>query len=292
MCSGNHCCCVICYIPEQHVLVMHEFGKYQKLLRPGAGLVFFNCITQGVAKSMSLMLRTLQVIVTTKTKDHTFMIIGIDIQYQTLADDESVYKATYYLTQPQEQMRAYVEDVVRTTVNKLTLDEVYREKSAISDKVKENLNSLMGAFGFQIVSAPITRLDPEDNAVLQAMNRVLELDRSLAAQSQRNEQLMNQILYKAEAEQVAFVESGKGLAAKRAAIVDGLRESVASFSKGMSSVTPKDVLELILMTQYFDMLKDISSNGNNTLFVSHGPSAVADISRDIRKGFAVANESN
>lgn len=290
MCSSNHCCCLIYNIPENHALVMHHFGKFDRLLRPGAGLVFFNCITHGIAKRMSLLLRTLYVNVSTKTKDHTFMIIGIELQYRTIPTDEAIYKATYMLNHPEEQMKAYIEDVVRTAVNKLTLDEVYREKTAISDKVKENLTVLMTGFGYEIVSAPITRLDPEDVKVLAAMNRVLELERSLAAQSQANEQLTNQILYKAEAEKVQYIESGKGLAAKRAAIVDGLRESVASFSKGISGVTSKDVLELILVTQYFDMLKDVGAKGANTLFIKHGPNAVPEITKDIRLGFKTANE--
>lgn len=186
-------------------------------------------------------------------------------------------------------MKAYIEDVVRSAVNKLTLNEVYREKTAISDKVKGNLKELMGGFGFEIVSAPITRLEPENPELLREMNRVLELERALEAQTQANEQLRNQILFKAEAEKVAYTESGKGMAAKRSAIVDGLRESVSSFSKGVHGVTSKDVLELILMTQYFDMLKDVGAKGNNTIFIKHGPSAVSNITEEIRGGFDTAN---
>lgn len=74
--SCHSCCCIIFNIEENHVLVMHRLGKFDKLLRPGVGLVCFNCFTQGIAKNMSLMLRTLNVLVSTKTKDHTFMILG------------------------------------------------------------------------------------------------------------------------------------------------------------------------------------------------------------------------
>lgn len=286
---GNQCCCLIISVPENHVHVMHRLGKFDGLLRPGSGITFINCFTQGIQKTLSLQLRTLYVTVVTKTKDHTFMEVGIELQYRAVGDDESVYNAVYKLKSPLKQMSAYIEDVIRTSMNKLTLDEAYRAKNEISDKVKEELSTVMSKFGYEIVSAPITKLDPNDPAVLREMNRVLELEKALEAQDEVNQQIMNEVLYRAEAEKVAFIESGKGLAAKRTAIVDGLRESVSTFSKGVDGVTSRDVLELILVTQYFDMLKDIGSKGKNTLFIKHGPTAVPEITQDIRKGFEVAN---
>lgn len=286
------CCCLICSVPEQHVTMVTRFGKFNRLQRAGAGITCYNCCFEELDATVSLLLQTLPVVVSTKTKDHTFMQIRMEIQFRRLSDDEALYKSVYMLDDPAEQMKAYVEDVVRTTANKITLDQVYREKTTISDKVKESLQHLMKGFGYEIISTPITYLEPENRQVLDAMNQVLELERKLVAQKQTNELIHNQIMLKAEAEQVAYTESGKGLAAKRAAIVDGLRESVASFSKGMSSVTSKDVLELILVTQYFDMLKDVGAKGNNTIFVKHGPSAIADITKDIREGFKIANAPN
>ena len=60
----------------------------------------------------------------------------------------------------------------------------------------------------------------------------------------------------------------------------------------MSGVTSKDVFELILMTQYFDMLKDVGARGANTLFIKHGPQAVPDITKDIQQGFKTVNVHN
>jgi regulator of protease activity HflC (stomatin/prohibitin superfamily) len=284
--------CLICAVPEQHVLIMTRFGKFHRLQRAGAGIQCYNCFFEQPFATVSLLLQTLTVNASTKTRDHTFMSIQLDIQYRRLGDDEGIYKSVFLLDNPLAQMSAYVEDVVRTSINKLTLDEVYRAKTEISDTVKDSLQNIMSGFGYEIVACPVTELNPEDGRILKAMDQVLELERKLDAQNQANERIKNQILLGAEAEKVAFTESGKGLAAKRSAIVDGLRESVASFSKGMSEVSSMDVLELILMTQYFDMLKDVGSTGNNTVFVNHGPNAISNITEDIRKGFVVANANH
>merc|ERR1711990_793564 len=72
--------------------------------------------------------------------------------------------------------------------------------------------------------------------------------------------------------------AGEGISLQRQAIVDGLRESVAAFQTDNNGVSAKDVLELILVTQYFDMIKDLGASGkNNTLFVQHSPGAVSSL---------------
>ncbi len=45
----------------------------------------------------------------------------------------------------------------------------------------------------------------------------------------------------------------------------------------------KDVMDLLLLTQYFDTLKDIGHHGGRkTLFLQHGPGAVADLQSNLR----------
>ena len=45
--------------------------------------------------------------------------------------------------------------------------------------------------------------------------------------------------------------AGQGLSRQRQALVDGLSASVKSFTEGMNSVHPKEVMEMIITTQYF-----------------------------------------
>ena len=52
---------------------------------------------------------------------------------------------------------------------------------------------------------------------------------------------------------------GEGVARQRKAIVDGLKGSIAGFTSNITGTSPKDVVDLLLITQYFDMLRDIGS---------------------------------
>jgi hypothetical protein len=80
----------------------------------------------------------------------------------------------------------------------------------------------------------------------------------------------DKILYvkSAEAEAEAKYLSGVGVAKQRKAIVDGLRSSIVDFSDHVAGSSTKEVMDLLLLTQYFDMIRDVgSANHCKTTFV-------------------------
>jgi hypothetical protein len=83
-----------------------------------------------------------------------------------------------------------------------------------------------------------------------------------------------------EGEVEAKYLSGVGVARQRQTIVDGLRESVLAFSDNVLATTPKKVMDMVLVTQYFDTMKEIgASSRNSTVFIPHGPSVVRDVAK-------------
>ena len=54
----------------------------------------------------------------------------------------------------------------------------------------------------------------------------------------------------------------------------------------------KDVMDMVLVTQYFDTMKEIgASSKTNSVFIPHGPGAVKDIATQIRDGLLQANST-
>ena len=106
---------------------------------------------------------------------------------------------------------------------------------------------------------------------------------------------------KAEAEKILQIKraegdaeskylAGLGIARQRQAIVDGLRDSVLAFSENVPGTTSKDIMDMVLMTQYFDTMKDIgASSKSNAVFIPHGPGAVQDVASQIRNGLLQGN---
>lgn len=86
----------------------------------------------------------------------------------------------------------------------------------------------------------------------------------------------------AEAEAEARYLSGLGVARQRKAIVEGLQSSVLEFSDEVEGAKPKDVMDLLLLSQYFDTL---SAVGANQLFLEHDPATVAALQASVGKSF-------
>lgn len=94
----------------------------------------------------------------------------------------------------------------------------------------------------------------------------------------------------AEGEAESKYLSGIGVARQRQAIIDGLRDSVLAFSRNVAGTSPKDVLDMVLVTQYFDTMKEIgASSKSSSVFIPHAPGAVKDIAAQIREGLLQAN---
>ena len=53
--------------------------------------------------------------------------------------------------------------------------------------------------------------------------------------------------------------AGQGVARQRQAIINGLRDSIKNFSNDVDDVNSKDVIEMMMITQYFDMLRDVGA---------------------------------
>ena len=148
----------------------------------------------------------------------------------------------------------------------------------------------MDDFGYGIVKTLVTDIDP-DAKVKAAMNEINAAQRLRAAATEKGEAEKIMQVKAAEADAEAKALSGKGVADQRQAIVEGLRESVDEFQRTVPSTSPQDVMNLILMTQYFDMLKDIGQSSKaNTILLPHSPGHVADISAQLRDAIITGNE--
>jgi regulator of protease activity HflC (stomatin/prohibitin superfamily) len=90
---------------------------------------------------------------------------------------------------------------------------------------------------------------------------------------------------RAEGEAESKYLHGVGIARQRQAIVDGLRNSVIGFSVNVPGTSAKDVMDMVLVTQYFDTMKEIgAASKSSAVFIPHGPGAVRDVVSQIRDG--------
>ncbi|KXK27392.1 MAG: Modulator of FtsH protease HflK [candidate division WS6 bacterium OLB20] len=275
-------------VGQQTVAVIERFGKFVRVT--GAGLHFRIPFVERIAGRVSLRIQQLDVRAETKTKDNVFVHVIVSIQYFVLP--EKVYDAFYRLVDPREQINSYVFDVIRARVPRITLDNLFENKDEIAQAVKDELNETMVTFGFEIINSLVTDLEP-DPKVKAAMNEINAAERLKVAATEKGEADKIMKVKSAEAEAESKALQGKGIADQRMAIIMGLRESVDEFQKSIKGSSAQDVMNLVLLTQYFDTLKDIGQNASsNTILIPHGPGAVNDLASQLRDAMITANEIN
>jgi regulator of protease activity HflC (stomatin/prohibitin superfamily) len=233
-----------------------------------------------------------------KTKDNVFVHIEVSVQYKVIDPVLSYYK----LDDSKAQIRAYVFDVIRSEVPKQTLDQVFEEKENLSRAVQHQLEDMLKEYGFQIRATPVTDIDP-DHTVKRSLNQMNEQKNLKDAMREkaesdaivkiRNAEAVGQEMrIKAEADAEAKYQAGLGLSRQRKAIVDGLSESVQLFQDGVPGVNSKTVMDLIMITQYFDMMEKIGctkNKGTNALFIPNSAGGVHDFAAQLRQGMMEAN---
>ncbi|MGO9337700.1 MAG: SPFH domain-containing protein [Terracidiphilus sp.] len=269
------------------VAVITRFGKFLRVADPGLNWKrpFFDT----VAGIVSLRVNQISLTMETKTKDNVFVTIPISVQNRVRP--EKVYDAYYKLSDPVAQIKSYVEQVILGHVPSMTLDEVFASQSSIAAAVKQELDADMSTFGYEIVNVLVTDIVP-DQKVKSAMNDINAAQREQVAANARGEAEKILVVKKAEAEAESKALQGQGIANQRKAIIEGLQVSIEQFQKVVDGASSRDVMQLVLVTQYFDTLKSIGeSDKTNTLFLSHSPSSVKEVSDQILESMLVANSA-
>ncbi|KAL8150188.1 hypothetical protein V2J09_019996 [Rumex salicifolius] len=275
-------------VDQSTVAIKETFGRFDEVLDPGCHCVPW-CIGSQIAGYLSLRVQQLDVRCETKTKDNVFVTVVASIQYRAMANKAS--DAFYKLSNTREQIQAYVFDVIRASVPKLILDDTFEQKNDIAKAVEDELEKAMSNYGYEIVQTLIVDIEP-DVHVKRAMNEINAAARMRVAANEKAEAEKILQIKKAEGEAESKYLSGLGIARQRQAIVDGLRESVINFSSNVPGTTAKDVMDMVLVTQYFDTMREIGSSSKATsVFIPHGPGAVKDVASQIRDGLLQGNTS-
>ncbi|MEM9836265.1 MAG: SPFH domain-containing protein [Bacteroidota bacterium] len=271
-------------VRQQNAAILERFGKFVSVRGPGLHLKV--PVLDRVAGKVSLRVQQLDVMVETKTKDNVFVKLKVSVQFAV--DSKNVYDAFYKLENPYEQINAYVFDVVRAEVPKLKLDDVFERKDDIAIAIKNELAEAMESYGYNIVKALVTDIDP-DITVKNAMNRINAAEREKLAAEFEAESERIRIVAKAKAEAESKRLQGQGIADQRREIAKGLEESVDILnSVGINS---QEASALIVVTQHYDTLQSMGENANsNLIMLPNAPSAGADMLSNMTASFVASQQ--
>jgi regulator of protease activity HflC (stomatin/prohibitin superfamily) len=271
-------------VKQQTAAVIERFGKFLAIRKPGLHIKI--PLIDKISGRVSMRILQLDVIVETKTKDDVFVKLKVSVQYKILP--EKVYDAFYKLDFPQDQITSYVFDVVRAVVPKMRLDDVFEKKDEIANAVKGELNDAMVNYGYDIIKALVTDIDP-DAEVKTAMNRINAAERQKIAAQYDGDAARILIVEKAKAEAESKRLQGQGIADQRREIARGLEESVDVLNN--VGINSQEASALIVVTQHYDTLQSIGEETNsNLILLPNPPQAGSDMLNNMVASFSASNQ--
>ena len=271
-------------VKQQTAAVIERFGKFTSVRQSGLHIKI--PVIDRVSGRVSLKIQQLDVVVETKTKDDVFVKLKVSVQFKVIKD--KVYDAFYKLDFPQEQMNAYVFDVVRAEVPKMILDDVFEKKDDVAVAVKAELNDAMTEYGYDIIKTLVTDIDP-DAQVKESMNRINASEREKVAAQFEGDAQRILIVERAKAEAESKRLQGQGIADQRREIARGLEDSVKVLNN--VDINSQEASALIVVTQHYDTLQSVGSASNsNLILMPNSPQAGSEMLNNMVASFTASNQ--
>ena len=265
-------------VKQQSVAIIERFGRYQKISDSGIHMRAPFGIDK-IAARVQLRVLQSEIVVETKTQDNVFVTMNVATQYRV--NESNVKDAYYKLMRPESQIKSYIEDALRSSVPKLTLDELFEKKDEIALEVQKQVAEEMSTYGYIIVKTLITKVEP-DAEVKQSMNEINAAQRKRVAAQELAEADKIKIVTAAEAEAEKDRLHGVGIAEQRKAIVDGLADSIKELKGANVDLTEEQIMSILLTNQYLHTLNNFADKeGNNTIFLPANPDGVENIRTQI-----------
>jgi len=274
-------------VKQKTAVVIERLGKFNRIASSGFNLKI--PIIDKKAGTVNLKVMELPVEVETKTKDDVFVRMVVSVQYYVVESNEGIRQSFYKFDNPSRQIQSYVFDSIRSEVPNMLLDDVFSEKDKIAKAVQTELSATIEEYGFAIVKALITDIDP-DAKVKHAMNEINAAKRMKEAAKEYAEADKIKVVAAAEAEATSKKLQGQGIADQRVAIANGLKNSVEEVRGAMEDgVTGREVMNMLFMTQHYDTISRLAEDGVNTIFMPYSPSSVGDLQTQIQSSLLSAD---
>ena len=271
-------------VQQQSTAIVERFGKFRREASAGLHL----CAPFGIDRIVTrvpLRIQQNNIEIETKTKDNVFVRLNLAVQFKV--DSKKVVDAYYKLSEPFAQIRSYVEDAIRSSLPKYTLDESFEKKDDIARDVFDTVSTEMSEYGYCIIKTLITSIEPAQE-VKDSMNAINAAQRQRQAAQELATADKIKVVTAAEADAEKDRLHGEGIANQRKAIVDGLSESFNELKT--SGLSEKDVMSILLTEQYLDALNTFAKNGNHVIFLPAGTNGAEDIRTQILSALAADKE--
>lgn len=241
-------------VKQQEVAIVETFGKYSRTLTPGLNWIFPGI--QLIAQTLDLRIQAIPAHVEIKTADNMF--VGLPVTLMVRVEPERAADAYYKLANPQEQIKTWVLNTMRSITANMELAHLFQDRDHLVSTIQSELVNRMSEYGYIIEGVLVDQptVSPEVQA---AFNRVVASKREKEAAEQEAEAKRIRIIGESKAEAESQMLRAQGLAQARKILAQGLSEAVKAAAA--NGVNEHDVLTLLMETNRLDTIKSAAEHG-------------------------------
>lgn len=270
-------------VRTKQVGIIERLGKFTRIITPGLNWII--PIIDQVASKVQLRTQSLKMYVDSVSKDNVKVRMGIDVLFYVKEDEKSVYKSFYSLDNPLSAVQSIVDNALRAKINEFQHLDVLAKRNEFSEYLEEILSEKLVKWGYTLDSVQITDIELPDE-LISAMNSVKTTERQKEAALNEGEAKKILAVKEAEGDQESKRLQGLGLAQQREEVAKGLKRSVDEFKQALGTkADPNEIMNIILMTNYFDTLKSIGEGPNSKVIMMDGtPEGLKSVKQQIIAG--------
>jgi regulator of protease activity HflC (stomatin/prohibitin superfamily) len=245
-------------VPQARAAVVERFGRYQRTLLPGLGLV-----VPFIDRVRPLIDLREQVVTFKPAGVITGDNVGIQIDsvlYFTITDAKSV---SYEVANPLQAIEQLTVTTLRNVIGGLTLEQALTSRDEINSQLRTVLDEATGRWGIRVNRVEVKAIDPPAS-IQEAMEKQMRAERDrraaiLTAEGSKQSQILN-----AEGAKQSAVLTAEGQ--KTAAILRAEGEAKA-IDTVFAAIHAGDPDQGLLSYQYLQMLPKLAQGDANKIFV-------------------------
>src|ERR1700760_272061 len=261
-------------VNQGYVYAITQFGKYQRMLRPG--LNFKIPYHEQVYKKISIQNRSVELEFQAVTSDQANVYFKSMLLYAVQnADEETIKRVAFKFIADRDLMQALtrtIEGSIRSFVATKKQAEILGLRKDIVDFVKDQIDHSLEEWGYHLMDLQINDIT-FDKAIIESMSKVVASNNLKAAAENEGQALLitktkaaeaegNAIKISAEAEKEAAKLRGQGVALFRQEVAHGMSEAAEEMKRANLDTN------VILFSMWTEAIKNFAEVGKgNVIFL-------------------------
>lgn len=274
-------------VGQNTVLVIEFLGKFRRVMN--AGLNYKIPLLERVAENVSLRQQNFAINGLYPSKDKVIIDVSTNLIFSVDSGLDGVKKFVYSLSNRNQSIGAVIENSLRTYIAKETHEGILEKKEELAAHIRIDVEKQFSEWGMIIYSFQITGVS-FPATITQAMSEVVASEQLKKAAMNKGEATKIQAVKEAEGERERKRLQGEGIAMERAAIAEGLKESI-DIVRSSTNQSSSEILALLTLTQYLDTLKTIGSTQNSkVIFLDTNVNKTSDLMQQLTSAMEIATD--